>query len=185
MDENGVEVMLTIQPNTKPYCGRRNNFDILIDDETDYLDKHLRNMKGISYTKDWNPVPLGWFHRNPYKATEALGMNTMQMMVASAYKCPYLDSLYYSVVPTFLFTKDVTKYFNNFPDKWARDILSDVTYMRQNYGTTLDNFQSVMIGPGYTDTFSPYDGGHSVEQAHVVLSNGDLLVVAIWHWFNK
>ncbi len=48
-----------------------------------------------------------------------------------------------------------------------------------------DPFQRAMMGSGHTAQALPSDGSSKVEIAHVGLSNGDALSVAVWHWFGK
>jgi hypothetical protein len=167
-------------PSNRPYKGL---FDLLADDD-DYVASVLRTMVGVQVFEDWTPIALGWISYNPYGAAQGLGIDVARLRDASAYRCPYLDQTFQSVVPTFILTKDAHAY-EPFARHYARDMFKDAEFLRARFSENLNGFEKTMMGPGYTDFFLPSDGSNGREQGHVALSNGDLLVVSVWHWFNK
>jgi hypothetical protein len=180
---------ISILPAERPYV--IDSFALLTDSEDNYVSSVLRTNKKIPKNDDLIPINVGWAHQNPYKALERLAIDAFRLREASAYKCPFLEQTFQSVVPTYLLTQHPHNY-QTFAEHYARDIFSDAEFMRQhmfpkddNPRETLSSIASTMMGPGYTGWFHPDDGGHSLEDAHVVLSNGDLLMICVWHWYNK
>jgi hypothetical protein len=176
--------MITILPADKPYI--EDGFDLLTDDDG-FLDAHLGPALDKAEIKKgkWNPVGLPWLDHNPYRAAKVLlgdALDTVQQV--SAYECPYLNQKFQSVVPLVLLTKDLAK---NYPDfkHFNFDMLNDRNWNLHYFTPNLGSFEKAMMGPGYTEFFLPSDGIRDDDRATIKLSNGDLLYVAVWQWFNK
>jgi len=172
-------------------------FDLLTDGKDDYVDNHVMSPKEdneFSFKNDvytfgdtWTPISLSNVSKNPYEALKILDIDAVELKEASRYQCCYLEQTFYSVVPTWLITKNANKYA--FFDKhYMRDMYSDQQWMMQTwnyYHKSLGRFEKVMLGPGYTDFFMTHDGSSDGYDALLKLSNGDFVMVAIWHWYNK
>ena len=165
------------------------DIQLLVDTSHGLIAALLRSMEDIDISA-WCPIPLaqlGDYH--PYDTIGKLEIAASDLSWASRYECPYLRSTHRSVVPTFLLTQVPALYPAIESCLWRREI-TDAAWMREMHWNAggmddLDAFQRVLLGPGYTDGFRPSDGSRCVRQAHIAMSNGDALVVAVWDWRNN
>lgn len=182
--------MIKVEPPAKRYLPedyRKRSFDMLTDSRDHWLAANLRTMKGVRVSREWLPISLGWVDRNPFKATDSLGIDLSRMKEAGRYQCPITEYQFYAAVPTFLLCRDKEAALRHaaIANHYAKDMLTDAEWMRKTFGDEPDQFARAMLGTGHTAFFRPNDGGGSIHQAHFALDNGDLLAVAVWHWFNK
>jgi hypothetical protein len=174
--------MITILPAEKPYI--EDGFDLLTDDDG-FLDVHLGPALDKAEVRKgkWNPVSLTYFDQNPYRAARNLLGNALdEVERVSAYDCPYLKQTFQSVVPLMLLTKD---FATNYPARFNIAAMKDRDWNMHFFTLNMNDFQKTMLGPGYTEYFLPSDGVRHDERAVIRLSNGDLMFVAVWQWFNK
>lgn len=175
--------MIEILPADVLYESSISFADLLTDGHDGYVNKHLRNPPD-TFAEDYVPINLSWADRNPYVALRVLGIDGTKMKEASAYECIYLEQTFYSVVPYLLLTKNVHQYAC-FDKHYMKDMFVDAEWMRKIRQDKLCSVGFTMTGPGYTSFFMPHDGSGSRKTAYVKLSNGDILLVTVWHWYNK
>lgn len=178
--------MIKIVPAPDRYVGKQ-YFSLLTDSGSDYCDRHLTRFEFSEEDSATYALPLGWFSHNPYTAVERLGIDLGELRETSAYWCDVLDMRFQAAIPTHLVTSDLKA---GYPTEavlhhYALDMLCDASWWNTRLMTDLSRHAATMMGPGYTDFFRPHDGSSRAEDAAVRLSNGDHLLVKVWHWFNK
>jgi hypothetical protein len=166
-------------------------FNLLVGSRTGYVSSVLRPMDDIDATKDWTPIHVEWADYNPYEALKALEIDASELQSESTYVCRNLKQTFQSVVPTYLLTRNVLAY-KVFAEHYARTMFLDAEHMQDQLFPQLNDpgkkqsvFGHVMLGPGYSTGFRPSSGSRSLRDAHVVLSNGDLLMVGVWRCYHK
>lgn len=102
------------------------------------------------------------------------------------YLCPYSGLEFYSLVPMFLISNDLSLYikrteFNDmaFDKEWMWD--------RQDPNNLFNpsDLNKSMLGSGYTYGCNISDGSNQYLLVAIELDNGDKLICLTWEWFNK
>lgn len=152
----------------------------------DYTKKDAKS--GIQY-------PLGFFDARPWYALPAIGIDPViveSIKKSAWHKCPYSNLYYYTVAPLSLITTDHSRYIEVVPD-WQKEMYNDLEFVKDHYNIDADVYDVIhdnrvlrgMMGSGNTDGFHSMDGHPEPAFQVMEMSNGDLLRVIVWEWFNK
>jgi hypothetical protein len=113
-----------------------------------------------------------------------------------AYTGRFTDSLY----PLLILTRDVTPYRKALQGKESADRIRWATFLSKDVPSLLEDLtessntdarvalgrvSQVLIGTGFTRMCLPTDGSAVIEWQFAELSNGDILALAGYEWFNK
>lgn len=158
------------------------------------LDKSkLIKIENIADAPD-NFLSLDYFMGNSILAIKKLLPNdsVVKEILADLYNCYYtsshLGAKFYRVVPTYILSNDVGKYFDLFPDNWNiklyREMACDPEWNIPDWKDIKPNsVQKTLLGSGYyTDSFN---GSADVNTLAVQLDNGDHLVCFFNCFFHK
>lgn len=133
-------------------------------------------------------MPLGIIHPNPLQAATRLGIDTLPIL--SAYSCPYTGYEFWTIVPVAICSTNLKK-------KWGEavravyhspELALDHDWHRRMHKDEifeLSDIGRLLLGSGYTSSTGINDGSRSRRQTAVRLSNGDMLWVHFWEWYNK
>lgn len=124
--------------------------------------------------------------------------NISQFKSEIMYDCPF-DTGYkfFGIFPLAILSGDVAKYrnksFKGRFDDMAWDTDWTKSFICKKYdrngkigiGIPVSDIARAYMGHGYTSGTLPDDGGNSLTQVKVKLSNGDWMVCLTWIWYNK
>jgi len=122
---------------------------------------------------------------NPWTALDMLQVDAQALRLR--YECPFTGLEFWSVVPTGIWAKDLDVYHKRvagglsgqaFDREWIEHMFA------YEYGLMPDMVR-VMLGSGFTDYCRPCDGGGKPVELLAPLSNGDVMSVFVWEWYNK
>jgi hypothetical protein len=172
--------------------------------------KHHEYMEKIDMElfRNMNPMPLGGFSDNPWKALYNTGIDRDdidKLIGWSINYCPCSCMEYYAIVPINILTSDATRYLGpeENKNKWMfYDMYNDAGWNRhmnwqidnndetseipeQNLDHHLSSVHRAILGSGYNEGILPTDGSHSLIFATIPLDNGDKIVIIGWEWHNK
>lgn len=158
------------------------------------LFSRVESLRDMSFTKELSPLLLSYVNAHPWDALfymENIDKAAFsKIMIDSQYECPYTKRVYFSLIPTVIWTKNAAQYL-------PKDLPSHLTEMACDNRWNLDQYeeelfdgeistiQLLLLGSGYTTGTRMCDGSPSLEQVVMNLSNDDKLVFSAYIWHNK
>ncbi len=123
------------------------------------------------------------------------GLEEVQRMRGNAaYEDVYTQHTTTSLYPLLIVTPDAQQYpdVNNQLEFATLDTTELLEYLPQlvdkkthDCGVALGRIEQVLLGSGYTQMCLPSDGSACIELQFAEFTNGDILVLAGFEWFNK
>jgi len=144
----------------------------------------LNNLHSEDFNQERYLVPLIDINsREPYETLSKLNIDTFYLR--DMYECPYTGMEFYSFVPMFLLTDDLSKFLRPTPDN---EKLFDKEYQwQQNFKASTDQFikcdiYSYLAGPGYTYENKRSDGRNMQRLFAIDLSDGSTIIGLTHIW---
>jgi len=130
---------------------------------------------------------LAYINPNTVRALSRIGCADMAAQLAK-YNCPYTGRDYYWAVPLTILAKKGSELYNAyaayFKDNWQGKMAMDTEWNAKRMGMDQDIW-AALLGPGYTEGTSMYDGGGSIEDACAYTEGGDIILFKTHVWYNK
>ena len=134
--------------------------------------------------------PLWGARTNTWEAMDILKIQCEDFRNNMMRQCPYTHWDYFSAVPLFVFSENVSFWLDRFKC-FNREMYEDREWMMhhntpdKSEGFGLTKVQEFMLGSGYTYCHMNQDGHSNLLDALVYLSNGDSIGFKVRMWFNK
>lgn len=108
------------------------------------------------------------------------------------YNCSITEAYLYRCMPVMLFYRDKDQY-SDWAGKWFYDYMFDFEWQKDqilpDFAKTGDlpmgPIPEALLGLGYCDFCTVCDGSGTYLDGLILLSNGDMLGVKYWVWYNK
>jgi hypothetical protein len=141
-------------------------------------------------------MQLPYFRNHPWKALEKAGCeNVAELKENFAYQCVLLEETRHAFVPTGIQTtaEGLEKYRGNFEKDFfpglGMDYLCSIDDLESadiwRAEDTLNRFQRLVLGSGYTFACLPSDGDATLEPVDIQLDNGDRLLGLVFNFYGK
>ncbi len=135
---------------------------------------------------------------NGWCALDVLGIDTCGLEDKTKQECPHTDLSYWAVMPLVLMSYNLKGEYedrmrkSNCVPRTEVDMAMDSEWHKHMYPMReaedllpLYKIRAVLMGTGYTHCIMQHDGFNELQNACLLLSNGDLVACKTWVWFNK
>ncbi len=135
---------------------------------------------------------------NGWRALDVLGIDTCGLEEKTKQECPHTEMSYWAVMPLMLMSYDLKGGYEDrvlncgrmceievkmaMDSKWHKHMHP---VREEEDLLTLYHIRTILMGTGYTDCIMHHDGFGELQDACLLLSNGDLVACKTWVWFNK
>lgn len=137
----------------------------------------------------WDAIYLELIHKNPWQALRDIAVHAEQLISGSSYCCPYTGYGHFGIVPNAILSKNPEQYRKQLVKTRGPDLaMLDFDWVRKMCACSANepsDIQKLLLGSGYTGGTLPCDGSGEIQVGYVCLSNGDMLRVHFWEWYNK
>lgn len=134
---------------------------------------------------------LALYSTHTWKALDVLKIDATLLTNQTKYECPWTGNMHHWFFPLVILCADIDYWLSvaepSFgaefarDNDWHRDFIID----EDDKSLVLSKPAKTIVGHGYTPHTYPSDGSGQLQDAQVLLSNGDFLAGKVWVWFNK
>lgn len=150
---------------------------------------HSYITKEETKAKDFLLFPLIFMNYwHPFSTLKKLGIDASELRTSCKYQCPFRhNTTFYGVFPFAIKTNDSKIYRQNDFALEAFDYAFDLEWQQRciDQLMSVDQFSRAFMGHGFTDGTLPFDGGNSIVNVKLQLTNGDFILAHTWEWYNK